>query len=159
MTGREQAILRVVIDPAHATTTQVEKAAAVPCAYSTFTRILGDPWFRRRVVEAIDIALGSELPAIVGTAIQAAKLATSSGFRDRKMLLTIAGIYSNRTEVRHSGEVVHHHRLTDALNRREAALQQIAGEGEDGLTAELGAAPLPGPVIDGEYQTLDDLNE
>ncbi len=82
----------------------------------------------------------------------------SSGFRDRKMLLTIAGIYSNKTEVRHSGQVVHHHRLADALNRREAALQQIAGGGEDGLTAEVGSVPA-GPVIDGECRDLDDDRE
>ena len=95
----------VLMDPAKAKLTGVEKAELAGISERTYRRLMADPEFVQSVRDQFLSRVFEQVAPIVDAAERVAVVPTKDGFNDRRMLLEMAGLVETTANARHSGEV------------------------------------------------------
>ncbi len=135
----------VVTNPKHFDKTREQQYKLAKVSRSRFYSILADPEFRQATHGHVLAQLSSAVAKIINAAAESALLPGRDGHHDRRMLLTMAGLYSDKQTIEHGGSVEHRLTIDEALTRAHARRDEIAKQ----------ARESEGLVIEGEARTVD----
>ena len=138
-------VFAVVTNPKHFRKTRNQQHRLAKVSRSRFYAILADPEFRQATHEHVLTRLCSAGAKIINAAVESSLLPGRDGHQDRRMLLTMAGLYSDKQTIEHGGSVEHRLTIDEALTRAHARRDEIAKQ----------ARESEGLVIEGEARTVD----
>lgn len=97
LTKTQEKILQVMTDPTNWGTSQTQIAELANCSRNSVYLAVKDTDFIKRYNDITMNILGSRTADIINASIRQAM--TPEGFNDRKMLLTMTGLYSDKTQI------------------------------------------------------------
>lgn len=126
LTAAGKKLFKVLIDPEHLGKNVDELCQIADVSRDTYYRLMKD----QRFVHLVSDTSKEMVMAKIGNVLSATYKYSQEerGHQDRKMLLTMAGLYSDKQEVEHSGELTQKHNMT---NLTEEQLRKLADSGGD----------------------------
>lgn len=127
---RQRNILKVATEAGHRRMTPHDLAEQAGCSVSFLCEQLQDRQFRAMFNEAMQGAVAVEVPEILNTFAQKAK---DGSFKHGKLILEVAGAYSEKSEVNINANITHESPFGTEEERKaflEASIARIRGENE-----------------------------
>ena len=102
LTRKEEAVLRVIMNPDHADKTNQERADTAGVSLRHWYQILADPFIKRRQREAVQDMICTSVAPMLKQSLRVAVEEKRDGFNDRKLLLSMGGFYVERQQIDHT---------------------------------------------------------